>query len=650
MTRAERLARLRGQVEAARATAAAARDEGGRLAEALAQARTRAEHAQLQYGQVQDLASGRERGRSELAAAHEQATAALAAASARVAEQRKAEHQASGARAALRARAETLTEAVKRGADATGLLLSGESQFSGVVGAFAALLTVEDGAGEAIATALGAAAGAVAVSGLDAAAEILAGLKDADAGRADLVIAAPPNGHGPGGSPPRTTAPGPLPDGVRLAADLVKAPGEFAPAVAGLLDGVAVAPDLAQAREVLRRHPGLRVVTLDGDLLGAHWARGGTAGPQSLIGLRAAAAEATTGLREADLACQHAERQLAEASDEEARARQAAAEALAGLQEADAAAAEISGRLGTLAGAAKAATDEASRLAARIAAAGRGQEKDQARLAELEHQLEQADAEADAARADQTAADLTPAQARAERERLAGLAAAARDTEMDCRLEVRTAEERLRAITGRADSLTAAAATERQARERALARAKRRAREAALAQAVAAGASAAVVADHRVAGRGRRRTAGRRGGQPGPRRPAQGGPRPDPAAGRRAGQGRRHRARRGDRPGRPADAARAARHPGGRGVRGRGGRAGRRVRARGAASLRATTTRCRCPTTGPRRRSGRSPRSGCSTSSARSTRWPWRSSRRWRSGTRSWSPSSRTSRRPAATC
>ena len=64
---------------------------------------------------------------------------------------------------------------------------------------------------------------------------------------------------------------------------------------------------------------------------------------------------------------------------------------------------------------------------------------------------------------------------------------------MDCRLEVRTAEERLRAITGRADSLTAAAATERQARERALARAKRRAREAALAQAVAEGASAAVV-------------------------------------------------------------------------------------------------------------------------------------------------------------
>ena len=44
-----------------------------------------------------------------------------------------------------------------------------------MLGPFAALLTVEDGAAEAIAAALGAAAGAVAVSGLDAAAEILAG-------------------------------------------------------------------------------------------------------------------------------------------------------------------------------------------------------------------------------------------------------------------------------------------------------------------------------------------------------------------------------------------------------------------------------------------------------------------------------------------
>jgi chromosome segregation protein len=493
VVRAERLARLRGQVAAARAKVDATQDEGGRLAEALAAARTRAERAQHEYGQVQDLVSGREQGRSELAAAHTQAGTALAQAASRLTKLRAAEHAASDRRAALGARAEALEEAVRRGADASGMLLSGQDTFGGVVGPFAALLTVEDGAQEAIAAALGAAAGAVAVSGLDAAAAILAGLKDANAGRADLVIADPVTSV-PG--PARPAAAGgpaaPLPPGIRPAGDLVKTPAQFAATVADLLAGVVVAADLASGLELLQARPDLRVVTLDGDLIGAHWARGGSAGAPSLIGMRAAAQEAADSLREAELTCQRAERELAEAAEDEARARQASAEALAGLQEADAAAAGISGRLGTLAGAAKAATDEAARLAAGIAAAARSSEKDQTRLAELEQQLAQADAEADAARADESAPALTPDQAREERERLAALAAAARNAEMDARLEVRTAEERLRAITGRADSLTAAAATERQARERAAARSARRAREAAVAQAVADGAGYAV--------------------------------------------------------------------------------------------------------------------------------------------------------------
>ena len=48
------------------------------------------------------------------------------------------------------------------------------------------------------------------------------------------------------------------------------------------------------------------------------------------------------------------------------------------------------------------------------------------------------------------------------------------------------------------------------------------------------------------------------------------------------------------------------------------------------------------PTTGRRRSGARSTRSASSTSSARSIRWRWRSSPRWRSGTHSWSRSWRT--------
>ena len=110
-----------------RAARRAAQEEAGRLAEAQAQARARAEQAQVEYAALQDLVSGREDGRADLAAAHEHAAAALAAASARVAGLRKTEHQASDQRAALRARAEALSEAAASGADASGVLLAGST-------------------------------------------------------------------------------------------------------------------------------------------------------------------------------------------------------------------------------------------------------------------------------------------------------------------------------------------------------------------------------------------------------------------------------------------------------------------------------------------------------------------------------------------
>ena len=66
-----------------------------------------------------------------------------------------------------------------------------------------------------------------------------------------------------------------LPDlGSLPALDLVKAPGELSAALAGLLADVVVAGDLDQARDVIRAHPALRVVTRAGDLLGAQLGAG----------------------------------------------------------------------------------------------------------------------------------------------------------------------------------------------------------------------------------------------------------------------------------------------------------------------------------------------------------------------------------------
>jgi chromosome segregation protein len=497
--RADRLARLRSQVEAATSRATAAQEEAGRLAEAQAQARARAEQAQVEYAALQDLMSGREDGRADLTAAQERAAAALATASGSVAELRKAEHAASDHRAALRARAQALAEAVTSGADASEVLLAGPGTFSGVLGPLAHLLTVQDGAQEAIAAALGAAAGSVVVAGLDSAVDILMTLRDQDAGRAGLVIAARGNGQ-----PQVTAALRRTGDLAGLAAeagighvtyamDLVSAPAELGGAVANLLGDVVVVEDLADAVRVLRADPGLRVVTTDGDVLGAHWARGGAAAGQSLLSLRAAASEAASQVGDADQRCLRAERKLAAALEDEDQARQVLAEMAAALQHADAAAAETSGKLGSLAGRARAARDETGRLTTAIAAAEKSRQQSLAQVAEAQARLAEQEAEASAGTADSRTAGIVLADPEpADRQQLADAAVAARGVEMEARLEVRTVEERQRAISGRADALVSAAIAERQATARALARAERRAAGAVVASAVAAGARIAL--------------------------------------------------------------------------------------------------------------------------------------------------------------
>ncbi len=533
--RAEALARLHSQVEAARSRVVAAEEEAGRLGEALSQARARAEQAQVEYAALQDLVSGREESRADLAHAHEGASAALAAASAAVERLRKAEHMASDQRSALRARAEALAEATTSAADASAVLLARPGEFGGVLGPLAELLTVTDGAQEAVAAALGSAARSIAVAGTEAAVDILTALKDSDAGRASLLVA--------GGSPADPAARRVPADMTALAAasgtpdaahalDLVAFPPELAVAITSLLGDVVVVADLASAARVLHADPQVRAVTREGDVLGTHWARGGSPGEQSLLSLRSAASQAAALVGEAESACQRAERQLADALEDEEQARVALADAAAGLQHADAAAAEISGKLGSLAGRARAARDEAGRLSAAIAAAERSRQQSlaqvadaQARLAEEEARHSEAEraeaerAEAERAGADGAAAGPEESQADdsqpdegepeerepqdgeaagrvaddpdalpASRQQLADAAVGARSAEMEARLEVRTVEERQRAISGRADALASAALAERQAAARAAARAERRAAGAMVASAVAQGA------------------------------------------------------------------------------------------------------------------------------------------------------------------
>jgi chromosome segregation protein len=479
--RAERLARLRGMTDAAESRSATAAEEIDRLAEAAEQARARAERARLELSEVQDVATGGDSDRSDLAAELAAAQEEHQAHAERVSAARKAERAANSEVAALRARAEALGETLRQGVDATAAVLADPGRFHGVLGSFAAQLSVADGYQKAIAAALGAAAEALTVDGLDAAVDVLQGIRTAGAGTVGLVIAGPGDGD---------QARDGLPGGARWAAGLVTAPAGLSGAVAELLGDVAVFRDLTEAAEFVREHPDCRAVTADGDLLGTHWARGGSAGGQSLLDVRAAADEAAAKLAAAEFAAQESAELLAAASEAADGAQEKLAEIRQRMQAVDAAKAEISGRLGRLAGAARAAADEAKRIEASIGAAQRSAEKDQLKLVQLKDEL----AEAEAAELGSADPEAENQLADEEREQFAHRAAAARNAEMEARLEVRTVEERLRAIGGRADSLAAAATAERTARERAAVRRRQRAAQASVARAVAAGAAVAVAA------------------------------------------------------------------------------------------------------------------------------------------------------------
>jgi chromosome segregation protein len=482
--RAERLARLRGMVDAAASRAAATGEEIDRLTTAAEQARVRAERAGQEYSEVQDVADDGDTDRTGLAAELDQAQQEHNRHSERVVAARKAERAANSDAAALRARVEALGETLRQGVDATAAVLADPDRFRGILGSFAAQLTVADGYQKAVVAALGGAAEALTVNDFDAAVEVLAGIRSANAGTVGLVIAAPRADH-----PAPADRPA-LPDGLRWAGDLVTGPAELAEAVAELLGDVAVAAELDGAAAFVRDHPGFRAVTAAGDLIGTRWARGGSAGGQSLLDVRAAADEAAARLAAAELAGEAAADILAEATAAAEAARQELEEIRGRMRAVDAAAAEISGRLGRLAGAARAAADEAKRLDASVGAAARSAEKDEVRHAQLKNEL--AEAEAEELRA--VDPEFEDRQADEEREELTRRAAAGRNAEMEARLEVRTVEERLRAISGRADSLVASAAAERAARERAAVRRQQRAAQAAVARAVAAGAGLALSA------------------------------------------------------------------------------------------------------------------------------------------------------------
>ncbi|MCC2277425.1 chromosome segregation protein SMC [Streptomyces sp. ET3-23] len=466
--RREQLARLHGRVTAARGRAASAEAESVRLTAARDEAYERAAAAREEYEQRQAEADGADAGDADLAARHDRARAELTAAEAALDAAREAAGEAGRRRAAITARRDALALGLRR-KDGTGALLTAKERISGLLGPAAGLLTVTPGSELPVAAALGAAADAVAVTGPAAAAEALRLLKKEDAGRAALLLAGAPD------EPPAEPV-----AGFRTAAELVRAPEELRPAVRRLLARTVVVDTLEDAEHLVAARPDLTAVTAEGDVLGAHFAQGGSGGAPSLLEVQAAVDEATAELAELEKEC--AELSMAQRAAEENRTRTAALveELAASRSTADRAKSKTAQDLGRLAGQARAAEGEAERSAAAVERAQEALARAAEEAAELAERLAAAEEFADT--------DGTDDPDTAARDRLAADGANARQTEMEARLQVRTHEERVKALAGRADGLDRAARAEREARARAEQRRARLRHEAEVAGAVAAGA------------------------------------------------------------------------------------------------------------------------------------------------------------------
>ncbi len=461
------IATLAGKADALRSGAAATAEEIERLSEALAEAteRTREAEAELEAGREQ-TGVGESEDRDALAERVDQAEAGLASAKERVAELTGAEREAGQRRAHWRARVDALEVGLVR-RDGSGALLDAGGDH--VLGAVSELVTVEPSARAAVAAVLGELGEGVAVQSTTGAADALRGLRERDAGRAGLLVGT--SGGGDGHAP--LDVPSGTPPAGRWAAAQVRAVSGLRAGLSALLGDVVVVDDVDEALRVLDARPELTAVTATGDVLAAHRAHGGSGEGQGALELQAAIDDAVAARTAVDSELADLGPVLEGARAEE-KARAADVEqARTAVTEADRRRAAAGAQIGRLEQVVTSARAEAQRLLERRDAVEARRSESLLALEAAERQLSVAE--------DEPVEDEPDTELR---DTAAEHVDRVRSEEVDQRLALRTAEERERAIAGRADTLRRQASAERQARARAATAAAERERGARIARLV----------------------------------------------------------------------------------------------------------------------------------------------------------------------
>jgi len=448
------ISKLNGQAEAAAQRLAAVRGEVLRQQNALDAATERRERTRADFAAREAEAATADVGEGDLDEAYELAQAAVFEAEGEIERLREELHTLERERDALAARTSALSLALDQ-KDGSAALVA--ARLDGVRGLVAEHVRVHPGHEAAIAASLGTLAVAVLADDRGAARAAVAHAASGDLGRVEVVIAdaaaADVDLTGVAGVVPATT--------------VVEAPA----GVRGILAFTAIADDLEAAQRAFEAFRGralggpVTIITRSGDVLTEHVLRGGSGAKQSRIELIADREAAQERLTEVTSLIDRAKFALAEQRGVLQVAKEQSQEALTTLREFDAKLAARTEQLNRLKVQLEASQAEFDRLSKALEQAAE-------RVAEAEQAAEKAKAELDAARS-----RPRPILDVSARDGLSAELDAAREAEVEARLAVETAKERVRAEQARGEALARRLDAERAAAEEAARRAVIRRRQ-----------------------------------------------------------------------------------------------------------------------------------------------------------------------------
>jgi chromosome segregation protein len=329
------------------------------------------------------------------------------------------------------------------------------------------LIEIDSGWESAAAAALGTLADAVVVQDLSSAVTALTTLRNENLGQADVLV------YEPG-----QTGNGTIPSGLTPLSAHIRS-STIADLLAALLASTVVAENANAAEAILRSHPGVTVVTRDGDVISRGRARGGSKSSSSLIEIKALIDGLEIKLQGITHNCDRLKFEISTASTELASRQSDFDVALSKLNESDARIAALTEQLAVSGQNMKSAMAEVERLNASISEAAAAKSRDEGEIVIAHNQLQQ---RGEVAEPDHS-----------HTEDLRNQVSVARTSEVEARLAVRTIEERVDSVGARALALEQSAQAERDASERAIIRRSARARAAVISQAVAEAAYEALI-------------------------------------------------------------------------------------------------------------------------------------------------------------